>query len=100
MVLVRVYYGSTMQGQLKVISLAREYIAHGAIKHAAGLLKMLDWNTEGNTCLSCLHAVLNHLFRQPLDSHAAGINVVFFYRLAIIDNSLLLPWQRILVSRI
>ena len=73
MVLVQCYLGVISQGHLSPLSLIHEYLHHGLLANAAGLLSGMNWNIEGSMSYVCLQAVANHLLRMPLNPESEGM---------------------------
>ncbi|PSN33632.1 hypothetical protein C0J52_14255, partial [Blattella germanica] len=46
--------------------LVSQYLSVNQVDRAINLLLSLNWDSYGFICLTCLHRIMNHLFRQPL----------------------------------
>ncbi|XP_078505569.1 WD repeat-containing and planar cell polarity effector protein fritz homolog isoform X5 [Lissotriton helveticus] len=58
--------GAITKGQLSPVELVHQYIRHGEICEAIGVLSSLNWNVLGHQCFICLSAIVNHLLKQKL----------------------------------
>ncbi|KAK3928665.1 WD repeat-containing and planar cell polarity effector protein fritz [Frankliniella fusca] len=56
-------------GGFTVDSLVAQYLWSNQVEKAINLLSTLNWDIAGNTCLSSLQRIVNHLFKQPLTPH-------------------------------
>ncbi|XP_023930059.1 WD repeat-containing and planar cell polarity effector protein fritz homolog isoform X2 [Lingula anatina] len=63
----QLHLGMSCPASLTSTQLLNQYIKHRQIDEAVNLLGSLDWNSEGQTCLTCLQALFDHLLRMPLN---------------------------------
>jgi len=43
------------------------------VLQAVGILKALNWNTDGKMCFACLSAIVNHLLKLQLNEEREGL---------------------------
>ncbi|XP_063247671.1 WD repeat-containing and planar cell polarity effector protein fritz homolog isoform X6 [Prinia subflava] len=58
--------GVLTRGQLGLVEIIHQHIAHDEIQEAINVLSTMNWNTMGQRCFICLSAICNHLLKQKL----------------------------------
>ncbi|XP_035679545.1 WD repeat-containing and planar cell polarity effector protein fritz homolog [Branchiostoma floridae] len=66
--LLRFHLGVFSRGRLGAQELISEFLKSGQVDQGVDLLNALNWNTAGDTCLTCLNMIFHHLMKQKLNA--------------------------------